>query len=54
LRWSEFYFAEINIKREEKICLNEADLAFTQKIKQIDLKVKDLYWVIGRKSPASL
>jgi hypothetical protein len=25
-----------------------------KKRKQIDLKVKDLYWVIGRKSPASL
>jgi hypothetical protein len=25
-----------------------------EKRKQIDLKVKDLYWVIGRKSPASL
>jgi hypothetical protein len=22
--------------------------------KQIDLKVKDLYWIIGRKTPASL
>jgi hypothetical protein len=28
--------------------------AFSQKRKQIDLNVKDLYWVIGRKSPASL
>jgi hypothetical protein len=28
--------------------------AFSQEKKQIDLKVKDLYWVIGRKSPASL
>jgi hypothetical protein len=25
-----------------------------KKRKQIDLKVKDFYWVIGRKSPASL
>jgi hypothetical protein len=25
-----------------------------EKRKQMDLKVKDLYWVIGRKSPASL
>jgi hypothetical protein len=25
-----------------------------KKRKQIELKVKDLYWVIGRKSPASL
>jgi hypothetical protein len=29
-------------------------IAFSQKRKQIDLKVKDLYWIIGRKSPASL
>jgi hypothetical protein len=28
--------------------------AFSKIRKQIDLKVKDLYWVIGRKSPASL
>jgi hypothetical protein len=28
--------------------------AFSQKRKQIDLKVKELYWVIRRKSPASL
>jgi hypothetical protein len=28
--------------------------AYSQKRKQIDLKLKDLYWVIGRKSPASL
>jgi hypothetical protein len=25
-----------------------------KKEKQVDLKVKDLYWVIGRKSPALL
>jgi hypothetical protein len=25
-----------------------------KKRKQVDLKVKDLYWVIGRKSPTSL
>jgi hypothetical protein len=30
------------------------DTAYRQKRKQIDLKVKDLYWVIGRKSPTSL
>jgi hypothetical protein len=28
--------------------------AFSQKIKQIELRIKDLYWIIGRKSPASL
>jgi hypothetical protein len=28
--------------------------AYRQKRKQIDLKVNDLYWSIGRKSPASL
>jgi hypothetical protein len=28
--------------------------AFSQKRKQIDLKVKEFYWVIGRISPASL
>jgi hypothetical protein len=36
----------------------DSRLTWTQhlakKRKQIDLKVKDLYWVIGRKSPASL
>jgi hypothetical protein len=28
--------------------------AYRQKRKQIDLKVKDLYWIIGRISPKSL
>jgi hypothetical protein len=28
--------------------------AYRQKRKQIDLKVKDLYWIIGRKSPVLL
>jgi hypothetical protein len=36
----------------------DSRLTWTQhlakKKKQIDLKVKDLYWVIGRKSPTSL
>jgi hypothetical protein len=30
------------------------DTAYRKKRKQIDLKVKDLYWIIGKKSPTFL